>query len=91
MDPIASTAKRSMTVLPMIFLLDEEPEIRINEELAYYLWIPFRGLVSSRGKAIVKDRYDTDVFHVGGDVVWGLTYRMIERLIGLAAEEQLPL
>jgi len=87
MDPVGSTAKRGMTVLPMVFLLDEEPEIRINEELAYHLWTPFQGLVNSRGKALVKNRYDTDVFHVGDDVVWGLTYRMLERLIGLAAED----
>ena len=87
MDPVGSTAKRGMTVLPMVFLLDEEPEIRTNEELAYHLWTPFRDLVNSRGKALVKNRYDTDVFHVGDDVVWGLTYRMLERLIGLAADD----
>jgi len=87
MDLMGSTAKRGMTVLPMVFLMDEEPEIRTNEELAYYLWTPFRGLASSRGKALVKNRYDTDVFHVGDDVVWGLTFRMLERLIGLAADD----
>ena len=87
MDPVGSTAKRGMTVLPMVFLLDEQPEIRINEELAYHLWTPFQGLVNSRGKALVKNRYDTDVFHVGDDVVWGLTFRMLERLIGLAADD----
>lgn len=87
MDLMGSTAKRGMTVLPMVFLMDEEPEIRTNEELAYYLWTPFRDLVNSRGKALVKNRYDTDVFHVGGDVVWGLTYRMLERLIKLAIDD----
>ncbi len=87
MDLMGSTAKRGMTVLPMVFLMDEEPEIRTNEELAYYLWTPFRGLANSRGKALVKNRYDTDVFHVGDDVVWGLTFRMLERLIGLAADD----
>ena len=87
MDTIGSTARRGMTVLPMVFLMDEEPEIRTNEELAYYLWTPFRDLVNSRGRALVKDRYDTKVFHVGDDVVWGLTYRMLERLIGLAADD----
>ena len=87
MAPIGSTARRGMTVLPMVFLLDEEPEIRINEELAYHLWTPFQDLVNSRGRALVKNRFDTDVFHVGDDVVWGLTFRMLERLIGLASEE----
>jgi len=87
MDPVGSTAKRGMTVLPVVFLMDEEPEIRTNEELAYYLWTPFRDLVNSRGRALVKNRYDTEVFHVGDDVVWGLTYRMLERLIGLAADD----
>ena len=87
MDPLGSTARRGMTVLPMVFLLDKEPEIRINKELAYHLWTPFHDLTNSRGKALVKNRFDTDVFHVGGDVVWGLTYRMLERLIGLATDE----
>ncbi len=87
MDLMGSTAKRGMTVLPMVFLMDEEPEIRTNEEMAYYLWTPFRDLVNSRGKALVKNRYDTDVFHVGDDVVWGLTYRMLERLIKLAIDD----
>ena len=87
MDPIGSTAKRGMTVLPMVFLMDEEPEIRTNEELAFYLWTPFRELVKSRGRALVKNRFDTKVFHVGDDVVWGLTYRMLDMLIGLAADD----
>ena len=87
MDPVGSTARRGMTVLPVVFLLDEEPEIRINEELAYHLWTPFCELSGSRGKTLVKDRHDTEVFHVGDDVVWGLTYRMLERLLGLADDE----
>ena len=87
MDPVGSTVKRGMTVLPMVFLLNEEPEISTNEELAYYFWTPFSSLVNSKGRALVKNRYDTDVFHVGDDVVWGLTYRILESLIGFAADD----
>lgn len=86
MEEVLSNARPGMRVLPMIFLLDEVPEIRINEELSKYVWTKFSDLPSSRGRTIVKNRFDTPVFHVGDDVVWGLTYRMVENLLALVEE-----
>jgi 8-oxo-dGTP pyrophosphatase MutT (NUDIX family) len=87
MDPLISAVRPSMAVTPMVFRLYDVPEIRINEELSYHVWTRFSNLQGSKGHALVKNRYDTDVFYVGDDVVWGLTFRMLERLLRLVEED----
>jgi hypothetical protein len=71
-----------MGVLPFVFVVEDTPEIRLNEELSSYLWVPLDELRGSRGRAVVKRR-EVPVFHVEGEVVWGLTYRMLDKLLEL--------
>ncbi|MCW3979322.1 MAG: CoA pyrophosphatase [Candidatus Bathyarchaeota archaeon] len=82
METIHSTVRPEMGVLPIVFLVGESPNIRLNYELSSYLWVPLGELKGSRGREIVKE-LDVPVFHVEGEVVWGLTYRMLEKLFEL--------
>lgn len=85
MDIFFSTVRPEMGVLPFVFLVEGTPEVRLNEELSGFLWVPLGELKGTRGRALVKEM-DVPVFHVKGEVVWGLTYRMLEKLLEIAEE-----
>lgn len=80
-----STAAPELGVLPFVILCDESPEITLNDELCSYLWAPIERLRRSRGKALVNQR-EVPSYHTGGEVVWGLTYRVLESLLRLMEE-----
>lgn len=80
-----STVRSEYSILPLVFLQNMEPDIRINEELTSVLWTPFNKLERSRGRTKIKN-LEVSVFHVNEEVVWGLTYRIIENLLKLAME-----
>ncbi len=80
MKPIFSSVRTSMKVQPIVYVYDEEPEVSLNYELTRYLWVPLKELVRSRTKEDVKG-WNSDVYKYDGEVVWGLTFRMLEQLI----------
>jgi 8-oxo-dGTP diphosphatase len=82
MEPLLSSVRRTLHVQPVIYRLDEVPEVHLNYELTKYMWVPLTALRGSRSQAVVKGR-DEPVFRVGCDVVWGLTYRMLEKIFEL--------
>ena len=80
MKPIFSSVRTSMKVQPIVYVYDEEPEVSLNYELTRYLWVPLKELVQSRTKEDIKG-WNSDVYKYDGEVVWGLTFRMLEQLI----------
>ncbi len=80
MKPIFSSVRTSMKVQPIVYVYDEEPEVSLNYELTRYLWVPLKELVRSRTKEDVKG-WNSDVYKYDGEVIWGLTFRMLEQLI----------
>jgi len=85
METVFSTVRPGMGVLPFVFLVDGEPRVRLNEELSTFMWVPLGKLSGSRGRALVKNMY-VPAFHVDGEVVWGLTYRMLESLLEIVGD-----
>jgi 8-oxo-dGTP pyrophosphatase MutT (NUDIX family) len=79
---VYSTVRPNLGVLPMVFLRDHDSEIRMNEELVSYQWVNLERLQKSRGRATVKGR-DVPAYMIADEVVWGLTYRIIEILLKL--------
>ena len=75
--------RTGLAVIPLLYLLEEKPEITINDELDNYYWTDFKTLKWRCGRSIVK-KFDVPVFDVGPERVWGLTYRMLQRLLTLA-------
>ena len=80
MKPIYSSVRTNMKVQPIVYVYDEDPDVILNYELTRYLWAPLKELVRSRAKEDIKG-WNSDVYKYNGEVVWGLTFRMLEQLI----------
>ena len=77
---------RRILVAPFVFELRSEVTIRTNQEVAESFWIPLVDLsrdpsvkseVSAQNSRLLVDSY----VH-GGNVIWGLTFRIINTLLG---------
>lgn len=77
LETVRSIVRPRIQVAAFVFLLEHEPKIRLNEELAGHLWVPMRQLQKCRGTAKLSFG-DVPAFLVDGHVVWGLTYRILE-------------
>jgi 8-oxo-dGTP pyrophosphatase MutT (NUDIX family) len=80
-----SSIKPERDVLPIVYLYEGRPEIRLNPELTTYRWVHLKELRASRTTAKVKG-WEGEVFKLGDDVVWGLTFRMLDMLLSLMDE-----
>jgi 8-oxo-dGTP pyrophosphatase MutT (NUDIX family) len=82
---IFSSMKPDRDVLPIVYLYEGRPEIRLNSELTAYRWVHLKDLRTNRTTAKVKG-WEGEVFKLGDDIVWGLTYRMLDNLLALMDE-----
>ena len=80
---VATSARAPMLeVIPFVFVCEETPEITLSGELCSYLWVSIEQLRQSRGVAQVHQG-TVPAYIIDGEVVWGLTYRMLENLLQL--------
>jgi len=80
---VATSARAPMLeVIPFVFVCEETPEITLSDELCSYLWVSIEQLRQSRGVAQVHQG-TVPAYIIDGEVVWGLTYRMLENLLQL--------
>ena len=78
MEPLRSTQRPEMKILPFVFLLKHEPSIKLNEELEWFVWISMEEL--SQNKGTVKFSFgEHPAYIVGKSVIWGLTYRILKK------------
>lgn len=78
METLRSTQRPDMKILPFVILLEHEPSIKLNEELEGFVWISLEELV--RHKGTVKFSFgESPAYIVRNSVIWGLTYRILER------------
>ena len=82
---IFSSIKPDRDVLPIVYLYEGRPEIRLNPELTAYRWVHLKELRASRTMAKVKG-WEGEVFKLGDDIVWGLTFRMLDKLLEMLDE-----
>jgi 8-oxo-dGTP diphosphatase len=80
-----SSLRPGKDVLPIVYLYEGRPEIRLNPELVAYRWVHLKELRESRCVAKVKG-WEGEVFKLGDDIVWGLTYRMLDKLLEMLDE-----
>ena len=80
-----SSIQPNRDVLPIVYLYEGRPEIVLNSELTAYRWVHLTELRTGRMTAIVKG-WQGEVFKIGDDIVWGLTYRMLDNLLKLLDE-----
>ena len=80
MPTVFSALRSEMSVLPILYRWEGEPKIKLNSELTKYVWVKLEDLSYSRRVEVVKG-WRGSVFRIGDDVIWGLTYRILEKLI----------
>jgi 8-oxo-dGTP pyrophosphatase MutT (NUDIX family) len=78
-----------MTIVPFIFELVADAELLYSEEVAEAVWVPLDPLLQGQLRttfAVDRDggeRMELPAHDVGGRIVWGLTYRMLDSLFEL--------
>jgi 8-oxo-dGTP diphosphatase len=80
-----SSMKPDRDVLPIVYLYEGRPEIRLNPELTAYRWVHLKELREGRTTAKIKE-WEGEVFKLGEDIIWGLTYRMLNKLLEMLDE-----
>ncbi len=79
-DSIYSTVRPDMCIQPYIFACTELPDIALNEELIAFYWINLEDL--ERSQSLIRIEYiDHPAYIIEEEVIWGLTFRMLKRLI----------
>jgi 8-oxo-dGTP pyrophosphatase MutT (NUDIX family) len=86
MEPLTSWVRRTFRVQPVVYLFEGDPPITLNYELTKYMWTPICELRKLRSRAKVKG-FDSPIYRIGDDVVWGLTCRMLDKLIEIFDED----
>jgi 8-oxo-dGTP pyrophosphatase MutT (NUDIX family) len=82
MEPLRSTQRPEMKILPFVVLQEEEQNIELNEELTEYFWAPVKELVHNKGS--VKFSFgEFPAYIIKNNIIWGLTYRILHNLLSL--------
>ena len=80
MEPVYSAVRKTLAVQPIVYLMEEYPKVELNYELTKYLWAPLSEIKHGKTNAVVKG-WQGPVYNVQGETVWGLTYRMLEKML----------
>jgi 8-oxo-dGTP pyrophosphatase MutT (NUDIX family) len=75
-----SSVKSQMTVQPIIFHFENMSNINLSHELQSYIWAPLKRLETTRTRGIVKG-LKVPIFKFKDETIWGLTFRMLNRII----------
>lgn len=72
-----------MKVVPFVFVLQQEPDYRLNEEVAEMLWGALGEMANGEVDAVKRYaldgvRFELPAYDVQGRIVWGLTYRILQ-------------
>jgi len=82
MEPVRSTQKPEMQILPFVVLLEKEQAIELNEELTEYFWTPLEELAKHKGTAKFSFG-EYPAYTIGKHIIWGLTYKILQNLLSL--------
>ena len=82
MEPLWSTRRPDMKILPFVVLLKKKKPISLNEELTGYFWALLKELAKHRGTTKFSFG-EYPAYIIENHVVWGLTYRILNKLINI--------
>ena len=77
-----------LVIAPFVFALREDPVISPNHEVAEVLWAPLGRMARGEIDAVLELQLAGQTvrfpgYEVGGQVVWGLTHRVLQNLFGV--------
>lgn len=72
-----------MKVVPYVFILQQELDYRLNDEVAEMVWGALGKMANGEVDAVKQYslegiRYELPAYDVQGRIVWGLTYRILQ-------------
>lgn len=75
----------TMKVVPAVFELSAEVQVKPNDEVASYLWVELGELLSPSARTSFEMQFGAEkvsmpAFKAGHYLVWGLTYRVLSSL-----------
>ncbi len=80
METLRSKRRPEMKILPFVVFLERDQSIKLNEELEGFVWISLEDLLQHKGT--VKFSFgEFPAYIVGNTVIWGLTYRILEKFV----------
>lgn len=78
MTALTSTQRPEMKILPFVVLLEHEPSIKLNKrELERFVWYSLEELFLNE-TSVKFDFGEFPAYIVGDNIVWGLTYRILQ-------------
>jgi 8-oxo-dGTP pyrophosphatase MutT (NUDIX family) len=81
-----SSVRTDIKVQPVLFHFENISEVKLSHELQSYLWAPLKELKNTKTQGNVKGR-EVPIFNFKGEVIWGLTFRMLDKIIGMLDED----
>jgi 8-oxo-dGTP pyrophosphatase MutT (NUDIX family) len=85
LPPVCSLSRRVL-VAPFVFQLEREVSVQLNEEVAEAFWAPLRELSKIEPSPSLvmgqQGSLQVDSYICEGHVIWGLTFRIINMLLG---------
>jgi 8-oxo-dGTP pyrophosphatase MutT (NUDIX family) len=82
LNVVNSNVAPDLEILPFVVLSEETPKVTLTQELCSYFWVSLEQLKRSKGKGRVHQR-EVPAYLVYNEVVWGLTFRMLNNLLEL--------
>lgn len=82
LEPVYSSIRTDMLVQPIVYLYTSDPDVKLNYELTRYIWAAMKTLKESKTEQAVKGWHGT-IYKAKGEIVWGLTFKMLEKIITL--------
>ena len=86
MEPVYSSVRKSLAVQPVLYSFDYYPDVKLNYELTKFIWAPLSEIIQGKTHESVKG-WEGPVYKVQGETVWGLTFRMLEKVLKLLEED----
>jgi len=83
-----SQALPPILVRPFVFGVSQNPVLSLSAEVTEWVWVSVAALKASHGRAAVEAQgtvLQVPAFILGGNVIWGLTERIVSGFIGLLA------
>ena len=91
--PFVITRSRRVQVAPFVFRLKSRVAVKMNREVAESFWMPLNQLsqleVERREVRVEEGKLEVNCYDYGGRVIWGLTFRILNILLGRMVEDAL--
>lgn len=83
--PVIYSRTRRMPVLPFVFGLRVDSQVRLNDEVAESFWVPLQDLASVGSSTseveVEQGKLRVECYVYDEHVIWGLTFRIINVLL----------